>query len=43
MEEGKGVEEKRGRRYKEGDLMVLEGDFLESILGENFRRKRERE
>ena len=28
MEEGKVVEEKRGRRYKEGDRMVEEGRFF---------------
>ena len=36
MEEGKVVEESRGRRYKDGDRMVEEGEFLQSILGERI-------
>ena len=37
MEEEKAVEERRGRRYKEGDRMVEEGDFFwESILERIF-------
>ena len=36
------VEEGRGRRYKEGDRMVEEGDFFGEHLGEeNFYRRRE--
>ena len=30
------VEEGRGRRYKEGDRMVEEGEFLQSILGKRI-------
>ena len=37
MEEGKAVEERRGRRYKEGDQMVEEGNFFwKSILGKRI-------
>ena len=37
MEEEKAVEERRGRRYKEGDRMVEEGDFFwQSILGKRI-------
>ena len=41
MEEGKAVEEKRGRRYKEGDQMVQRGIFAEHLGEENFYRRRE--
>ena len=37
VEEEKVVEERRGRRYKEGDRMVEEGDFFWlSILGKRI-------
>ena len=30
------MEEGRGRRYKEGDRMVEEGEFLQSIFGKRI-------
>ena len=42
MEEGKVVEERRGRRYKEGDQMVQRGIIiliLGRVVERNFLRK----
>ena len=36
MEEGKAVEERKGRRYKEGDRMVEEGDFFWRVFWERI-------
>ena len=41
VEEGKEVEERRGRRYKEGDRMVEEEDFYRVFWGENIYKRRE--
>ena len=38
------VEERRGRRYKEEDRMVEEGEIFAEYLGEeNFSRRRRKE
>ena len=36
MEGGKAMEERSGRRYKEGDRMVEEGDFCRASRGRKF-------
>ena len=41
VEEEKAMEERRGRRFKEGDRIVEEGDFCRGFWGENFYTRRE--